>query len=143
VKARSRSGSVQRERQGKVHHALQRVARAAWCAVRAGVGAALAASAVLGAPAAHAADTPRGMQIAQRNACLGCHAIDRKLVGPSFQQVAARYKGNAQAPTLLEHKVKDGGSGVWGAIPMPSHPAMSDADIRTVVDWVLAGAPSK
>jgi cytochrome c len=95
------------------------------------------------APAARAADTPHGLLIAQRNACLGCHAIDRKLVGPSFQQVATRYKGNAQAEAQLERKVKDGGSGVWGAIPMPSHPAMSDADIRTVVEWVLAGAPSK
>ncbi|HEY3599095.1 MAG TPA: c-type cytochrome [Paraburkholderia sp.] len=95
------------------------------------------------ATAARAADAPRGLVIAQSNACLGCHAIDRKLVGPSFQQVATRYKGNAQAETLLARKVKDGGSGVWGAIPMPAHPAMSDADIRMVVDWVLAGAPSK
>ncbi len=95
------------------------------------------------ATAARAADAPRGLVIAQRNACLGCHAIDRKLVGPSFQQVASKYKGDAQAETLLSRKVKDGGSGVWGAIPMPAHPAMSDADIRIVVDWVLAGAPSK
>jgi cytochrome c len=74
---------------------------------------------------------------------MGCHAVDRKLVGPSFQQVAEKYKGNAGAPATLARKVKDGGSGVWGAIPMPAHPAMSDADIRTVVDWVLASAPSK
>lgn len=89
---------------------------------------------------AHAADAPpRGLAIARSNACLGCHAIDRKLVGPSFQQVAEKYKGNAQAAAVLAKKVKDGGSGVWGAIPMPAHPAMSDADIRTVVDWALAG----
>jgi len=93
---------------------------------------------------AHAADAPpRGLAIARGNACMGCHAVDRKLVGPSFQQVAEKYKGNAGAPASLAKKVKDGGSGVWGAIPMPAHPAMSDADIRTVVDWVLAGAPSK
>jgi cytochrome c len=102
-----------------------------------------AAVVVVAAPGARAADAPRGLVVAQGNACLGCHAIDRKLVGPSFQQVAARYKGNAQAQALLERKVKDGGAGVWGAIPMPAHPAMSDADIRTVVSWVLAGAPSK
>lgn len=96
------------------------------------------------ASAAQAADaTPRGSVIAQGNACMGCHAVDRKLVGPSFQQVAARYKGNPQAQAVLMRKVKDGGSGVWGVIPMPAHPAMSDADIRAVVDWVLAGAPSK
>ena len=95
------------------------------------------------ASAACAADTPRGLAIARGNACMGCHAVDRKLVGPSFQQVAEKYKGNAGAPAILARKVKDGGSGVWGAIPMPAHPAMSDADIRTVIDWVLAGAPSK
>ncbi|MFC0399585.1 c-type cytochrome [Paraburkholderia rhizosphaerae] len=104
---------------------------------------ALSAVAIAAAPAARAADMQHGLSIAQRNACLGCHAIDRKLVGPSFQQVASRYKGNAQAEAMLERKVKDGGSGVWGMIPMPAHPAMSDADIRTVVEWVLAGAPSK
>jgi cytochrome c len=102
-----------------------------------------AAAAAVAASAAHAADAPRGFVIAKSNACLGCHTLDRKLVGPSFQQVAARYKDNTQAEALLARKVKDGGSGVWGAIPMPAHPAMSDADIRTVVDWVLAGAPAK
>jgi len=92
---------------------------------------------------AFAADAPRGPSIANANACMGCHAVDRKLVGPSFQQIAAKYKGDAQAPAKLTRKVKDGGSGVWGMIPMPAHPSMSDADIRTVVDWVLAGAPAK
>jgi cytochrome c len=95
------------------------------------------------APAARAADASRGRLVANANACMGCHAVDRKLVGPSFQQIAAKYKGDAQAPAKLSLKVKDGGSGVWGMIPMPAHQSMSDADIRTVVDWVLAGAPSK
>ncbi|QCP47856.1 c-type cytochrome [Trinickia violacea] len=92
---------------------------------------------------AYAADVPGGLEIAKSNACMGCHAVDRKLVGPSFQQIAGKYKGDAQAPAKLAVKVRDGGSGVWGAIPMPSHPRMSDADIRTVVAWVLAGAPGK
>jgi cytochrome c len=83
------------------------------------------------------------MAIARSNACMGCHAIDRKLVGPSFQQVAEKYKGDAQASAKLATKVKNGGAGVWGSIPMPSHPGMSDADVKTVVAWVLAGAPSK
>ncbi|MFL9908473.1 c-type cytochrome [Paraburkholderia sp. RL17-337-BIB-A] len=95
------------------------------------------------ASSARAADAPRGQIVASSNACMGCHAVDRKLVGPSFLQIAARYKGDAQAPAKLARKVKDGGSGVWGMIPMPAHQSMSDADIRTVVDWVLAGAPSK
>ncbi|WP_027802415.1 c-type cytochrome [Paraburkholderia dilworthii] len=103
----------------------------------------LAASTGLVGSAAHAADAPRGQRIASANACMGCHAVDRKLVGPSFQQIAARYKGDVQAPAKLVRKVKDGGSGVWGMIPMPAHQSMSDADIHAVVDWVLAGAPPK
>src|ERR1700760_2397825 len=113
-------------------------------------GVAVAVSAVMlgalagcAAPPAHAADAPSGQRVANANACMGCHAVDRKLVGPSFQQIASKYKGDAQASAKLSRKVKDGGSGVWGMIPMPAHQSMSDADIRTVVDWVLAGAPSK
>ncbi|AOJ67340.1 c-type cytochrome [Burkholderia savannae] len=89
------------------------------------------------------ADVGDGLKVARSNACMGCHAVDRKLVGPSFQQIAERYKNDKQAEPKLAKKVKDGGSGVWGAIPMPAHPRMSDADVRSVVQWVLAGAPSK
>jgi cytochrome c len=92
---------------------------------------------------ARAADGPNGLMIAKSNACMGCHTIEHKLVGPSFQQIASRYQGDAQASAKLAQKVRNGGSGVWGAIPMPSHPRMSDTDIRAVVGWVLAGAPSK
>lgn len=112
----------------------------------AGLRASVVAGCVFGffSGAAFAADAgvPGGLAVARANACMGCHAVDRKLVGPSFQQVAQKYKGNAGAPALLARKVKEGGAGVWGAIPMPAHPSMSDADIRTVVDWVLAGAPA-
>jgi cytochrome c len=96
-----------------------------------------------------AADAPAtfspadAMNIARKNACMGCHAVDRKLVGPSFQQIAGKYKGDAQAQAGLETKVRDGGSGVWGVLPMPSHRSMNGADIKTVVGWILAGAPSK
>jgi cytochrome c len=106
----------------------------------------LAMGATQGALAADAPVTvsaAAATSIMRANACMGCHAVDRKLVGPSFQQVAAKYKGDAQAPARLSAKVRDGGSGVWGVIPMPSHPSMSGVDIRTVVDWILAGAPSK
>jgi cytochrome c len=110
------------------------------------LGIAVLAGAAVGAGAwsegALAASSPAGFDIAKQNACLGCHAVDRKLVGPAFRDIAAKYKGDAQAPARLEKKVRDGGSGVWGVIPMPSHPRMSDADIHTVVGWVLAGAPT-
>ncbi|NIE66706.1 c-type cytochrome [Burkholderia sp. Ax-1719] len=82
-----------------------------------------------------------GAAVARANACMGCHAVDRRLVGPSFKDIAAKYKGDAGAQGKLEKKVRDGGSGVWGAIPMPSHPGMSAGDIHDVVAWVLAGAP--
>lgn len=113
-----------------------------WSAGAASVCAVITVALVLAAPAADAVAAPSGLSIAQANACMGCHAVDRKLVGPSFKEIAARYKGDPAAQTKLEGKVRNGGSGVWGMIPMPSHPAMSDADIRTVVQWVLAGAPS-
>ena len=89
---------------------------------------------------------PAGYQIAKQNACLGCHTVERKLVGPGFREIAAKYRADAktqaQTQARLEKKVRDGGSGVWGVIPMPAHPRMSDADIHTVVAWVLAGAPT-
>ncbi|RQS16820.1 c-type cytochrome [Burkholderia sp. Bp8998] len=105
-------------------------------------GAAAAALAVGAFGTAHA-DVGDGLKVARSNACMGCHAVDRKLVGPSFKDIASRYKSDPQAVAKLSKKVKDGGSGVWGAIPMPAHPRMSDADLRSVVEWVLAGAPSK
>lgn len=88
-----------------------------------------------------AAGVPTGLVVARSNACLGCHTVDRKLVGPSFRQIAEKYKGDPQAVAKLSKKVRDGGSGVWGVIPMPSHPRMKDEEIQTVVKWVLAGAP--
>ncbi|EDT01839.1 c-type cytochrome [Burkholderia ambifaria] len=105
-------------------------------------GAAASALATSALGTAHA-DVGDGLKVARSNACMGCHAVDRKLVGPSFKDIAARYKSDPQAVAKLSKKVKDGGSGVWGAIPMPAHPRLSDADLRSVVDWVLAGAPSK
>jgi cytochrome c len=102
----------------------------------------VAAAEAAAAPAPAVVEPGRAQAIVRGNACLGCHAVDRKLVGPSFQQIAAKYKGDPGAEARLVRKVKDGGAGVWGAIPMPSHPAMSEADVRTVVDWVLAGASS-
>lgn len=70
--------------------------------------------------------------------CVACHATDAKLVGPSYKDVAAKYAGDADAEEKLISKVRDGGSGVWGPVPMPPHPAISDADLKTMVDWVLA-----
>lgn len=79
-----------------------------------------------------------GATLAKSNGCTACHSVDTKLVGPSYKDVAAKYKGDKDAETKLIAKVKAGGSGVWGPVPMPPHPAISDADLKTMVDWVLA-----
>jgi cytochrome c len=74
--------------------------------------------------------------LAKKHNCTACHAIDKKLVGPAYKDVAAKYKGQNVA-AKLEEKVKKGGQGVWGPIPMPPNAAVSDADIKTLVAWVL------
>ena len=77
-------------------------------------------------------------ELAKKSACLACHQIDKKLVGPAYKEVAKKYAGDAGAEAKLIGKVKAGGSGVWGAIPMPPNAAISDADIKTLVKWILA-----
>lgn len=71
--------------------------------------------------------------------CTACHASDKKMIGPAYNDVAAKYKGQADAADLLMKKVRDGGKGVWGPIPMPPHPAakISDADLKASIIWVL------
>ena len=88
-----------------------------------------------------AAPAMASMEIAQKAGCIACHAVDKKLVGPAYKDVAAKYKGQADAATKLAEKVRKGGTGVWGPIPMPPNPAekINDADLKTVVAWVLKG----
>ncbi len=71
--------------------------------------------------------------------CMACHAKDKKVVGPAFKDIAAKYKGDKEAPTRLAEKVRKGGSGVWGPIPMPPNPAekISDADLKGAVELIL------
>lgn len=71
------------------------------------------------------------------NGCAACHKIDAKLVGPSYKDVAKKYAGQADAATKLAAKVKAGGKGVWGAVPMPPNPKVSDANIKKMVDFIL------
>jgi cytochrome c len=86
------------------------------------------------APASDIAD------LARRKACLSCHGVDKKIVGPAFSEIAARYKGDAAAPARLLEKLKRGGGGAWGPIPMPPNPDLSEADAKALVAWVLGGA---
>ena len=71
------------------------------------------------------------------NGCLACHAIDHKIVGPAYHDVAAKYKGDAQAVAKVSESIKQGGSGKWGTVPMPPFPGLSDADVRTLAEYVL------
>ena len=76
-------------------------------------------------------------ELAKKHACTACHAVDKKVVGPAFKEVAAKYKGNAKAEAMLVEKVKKGGVGVWGQVPMPPNSTVPDADVKTLVKWVL------
>ena len=75
--------------------------------------------------------------LAKEKGCMNCHAIDAKTVGPGYKEVAAKYKGDKTAEAKLIEKVKKGSSGTWGMIPMPANDAVSDADVKTLVKWVL------
>jgi cytochrome c len=87
---------------------------------------------------AHAAlDNAAAQALMQKDGCSACHAIDKKVIGPAYQDVAAKYKGDKDAMAKLAAKVKKGGSGVWGPIPMPPNAQVSDADIDNLVSWIL------
>lgn len=88
--------------------------------------------------AAQKVDMAAGQSLAQSSACLSCHSVDKKIVGPAFKDVAAKYKGNKGAEAKLIEKVTKGGSGVWGSVPMPPNAQVKPADIKTLVHWVLA-----
>jgi len=74
----------------------------------------------------------------KKNGCSACHAEDKKVIGPSYKDVAAKYKGDAGAVAKLSEKVKKGGSGVWGPIPMPPNTQVPDADVKKMVELILA-----
>ena len=70
--------------------------------------------------------------------CMACHAVDKKLVGPSYKDVASKYKADKAAVDKLVVKVIKGGSGAWGAVPMPANPQVNDADAKKLVTWILS-----
>jgi cytochrome c len=77
-------------------------------------------------------------EMLKKYTCTACHANDKKLVGPSYKDVAAKYKADGGAAEKLAKKIKAGGSGVWGPIPMPPHPQVSDADALALAKYVMA-----
>jgi cytochrome c len=77
-------------------------------------------------------------ELAKKHNCLACHAVDKKLVGPSYKDVAAKYRTDPAAEAKLVDKVKKGGQGVWGQIPMPPNSQVPDADVKALVKWILS-----
>lgn len=96
-----------------------------------------AAAALLVSAQANAADEAAMTALAQKSACMSCHGLDKKIVGPAYKDVAAKYKGDKGAEAKLAAKVKAGGKGVWGEVPMPPNSAVKDEDIKSLVHWVL------
>ena len=94
--------------------------------------------ALLGAVSALPAAAADPMALAKKYACLSCHAVDHKLVGPAWKDVAARYRGQKDAEAKLMAKVRHGGSGAWGTIPMPPNPGPSNAELKELVDYILS-----
>ena len=92
----------------------------------------VAAAGVLAAPVAQADEA-----LLKKHNCVACHQIDKKVVGPAYKDVAKKYKGQKGIAVTLAEKVKKGGQGVWGPVPMPPNAAVPDADIKTLVDWLL------
>ena len=76
--------------------------------------------------------------LAKAKNCMACHAVDKKLVGPSYKDVAKKYKGQKDAAATLQKSVKGGSSGKWGPMPMPPNGAVPDADVKKLVDWILS-----
>lgn len=87
-----------------------------------------------------AAPAQANQELAKKSNCLACHAVDKKMVGPAFIDISKKYAGDKTALKTLSGKVKAGTKGTWGQIPMPPNPNVKDADIETLVKWILAGA---
>jgi cytochrome c len=77
------------------------------------------------------------LALAQAKNCMSCHTLDKKVVGPAYKDVAAKYRGDKTAPARLATKVMAGGGGVWGVVKMPSNPQLSEAEAKQLVAWIL------
>ena len=75
--------------------------------------------------------------LATKKNCMGCHALDRKMVGPAYKDVAKKYAGDATAPDKLALKIQKGGAGVWGPVPMPSNQQVNEKEAKTLASWIL------
>ena len=88
--------------------------------------------------AAGAVPVQAQLALAQQKNCLGCHAVDKRVLGPAYKEIAAKYAGQPEAVERLAQKVRKGGSGAWGVLPMPANTQLSDAEARQLVRWILS-----
>lgn len=97
----------------------------------------IAAAVVL---AAASAPAWASLDLAKKHACVACHAVDKKLVGPAYADVAKKYAGQADAEATLIKSIRAGGKGKWGPVPMPAQPKPTDDEVKTLAKWILGGA---
>lgn len=93
--------------------------------------------------AALAQNAAAAKALASKNACLACHAVDKKLVGPAFKDVAAKHTGQADALEKVSARIKSGGAGMYGPVPMPAQAQLKDDELKLLAGWILAGAPDQ
>jgi cytochrome c len=95
---------------------------------------------ILGATIASLASAPAlaNADLAQKKNCMACHAVDKKLIGPGYKEVAAKYAGQKDAADKLAQKIVKGGVGAWGQVPMPANPQVSEAEAKQLATWVLS-----
>jgi cytochrome c len=103
----------------------------------------LAVAALVAANGVQAMDAAAAKALATKSACMSCHAVDRKLVGPAYKDVAAKHKGEAGAVDKVAARIKSGGAGMYGPIPMPAQPNLKPDELKLLAQWILAGAPDK
>lgn len=102
-----------------------------------------AAVLILFSGAALAQNAAAAKALASKSACLACHAVDKKLVGPAFKDVAAKHRGQADALEKVSARIKSGGAGMYGPVPMPAQPQLNDDELKLLAGWILAGAPDQ
>lgn len=98
------------------------------------------AFAVVTAAALVAGPALASKELAQKHACLACHAAEKKIVGPSYQEVVKKYAGQKDVEQMLAKSIKAGGSGKWGPVPMPAQAGLSEGDAKLLAAWILGGA---
>ena len=118
-------------RKNQVRRGSQRIARV----IKRAASCALALAGTLLVAPSHAS-----LALAKKHNCLACHAVASKMVGPSYQEVAAKYAGDKDAVAALVKSIREGGSGKWGDVPMPPQAQLSPADAKRLAQWIAAGA---